>query len=362
VEIRAQAYAFCTTDTAVSNTTFYSYQIINRANLIIHNSYIGNWTDVEIGDYTDDYVGCDVSRGMGFGYNGDADDSGAAGYGLFPPAVGIDILSGPFADTSDGIDNDFNGIIDESLETIRMSGFLYYNNDFTDIGNPVSASHYYNYLRGIWKNNSPMDFGGDGFQTGGDPCSFMFPGNSDPLNFGTHGLPQPFAWTEENPCIGCAANNPGDRRFLMSTGQFTMYPGQVLHITKAAIWSRDSSGVTTSLDKLRTDDDEIQNFYDSNFNSVSTCALTSGINDPSILSMNVYPSPSASVVYFSGNIEPGKIVIKIFDGIGKLVYDRTLNNERNFYVDVSEWSDGVYYYKLSMGKKDSASGKLTVMH
>ena len=41
------------------------------------------------GNYQDDYVGCDVSRGLGYAYNGDALDEtngGAQGYGENPPA------------------------------------------------------------------------------------------------------------------------------------------------------------------------------------------------------------------------------------------------------------------------------------
>ena len=33
-----------------------------------------------------------------------------------------------------------------------MSKFVYYNNDFSDHGNPEDAIHYYNYLKGIWKD------------------------------------------------------------------------------------------------------------------------------------------------------------------------------------------------------------------
>ena len=61
-----------------------------------------------------------------------------------------------------------------------MSKFVYYNNDFTVIGNPESGTDIYNYLRGIWKDNIPMTYGGDGHGAGNgsttDLCNFMFPG------------------------------------------------------------------------------------------------------------------------------------------------------------------------------------------
>ena len=59
-----------------------------------------------MGYYYDDYVGCDVERGLGYCYNGDAYDENAGGYGNDPPAVGIDFFEGPLADLNDGVDND----------------------------------------------------------------------------------------------------------------------------------------------------------------------------------------------------------------------------------------------------------------
>ena len=109
-------------------------------------------------NYLDYYVGCDVNLGLGFCYNGDAEDEGAAGYGFNPPAIGVDFFQGPLADPNDGIDNDRDGIIDEANAQIIMSKFVYYNNDFTVIGNPSEGTHFYNYLRGIWKDNVPMTY------------------------------------------------------------------------------------------------------------------------------------------------------------------------------------------------------------
>ena len=70
----------------------------------------------------------------------------SAGYGTVPPAVGVDFFRGPLADSNDGIDNDRDGIIDELGEEIIMSKFVYYNNDFTVIGNPQTGQHVYNYF------------------------------------------------------------------------------------------------------------------------------------------------------------------------------------------------------------------------
>lgn len=271
VEIQAQAFGFNTND-EINNMTFYRYKITNRATTDLNETYFGAWVDPDLGNYLDDYVGCDVERGLGFCYNGDADDDGALGYGLNPPAVGVDFFEGPLADSADGIDNNRNGIVDEPGEQIIMSKFVYYNNDNTKFGNPNGAPEYYNYLRGIWRDNSPLVYGGNGYQTAGaDSCDFMFPGTSDPLNFGTHGTTPPFIWTESQPLgPNSVPNDPSDRRFLQSAGPFTLKPGAINYITTGVVWARTSSGgPEASVKLLKLADVKAQNLFESCFKVIN---------------------------------------------------------------------------------------------
>ncbi|TNE75810.1 MAG: T9SS C-terminal target domain-containing protein, partial [Bacteroidetes bacterium] len=142
MEIRAQAFAFASND-EVNNMTFYNYELINRGTQTLYETYFGFFTDGALGDPFDDYVGCDVNRGLGYYYNGDnfdGDNLGFFGYGDVPPAVGVDFFEGPYQD-NDGIDNAFgigpdealngigygDGIIDN--ERFGMRRFLYYSNN-----------------------------------------------------------------------------------------------------------------------------------------------------------------------------------------------------------------------------------------
>ncbi|MCF8295959.1 MAG: hypothetical protein K9J13_00320, partial [Saprospiraceae bacterium] len=82
-EIRAQAFAFATND-EINNMTFYSYEIINRSTYRLTETYFSQWVDTDLGYSHDDYVGCDILRGLGYCYNGDQfdeDGNGATGYG-----------------------------------------------------------------------------------------------------------------------------------------------------------------------------------------------------------------------------------------------------------------------------------------
>ena len=258
LEIHAQAFAF-TADNEINDMTFYNYKIINRSTLPLTDTYFGQWVDPDLGFYLDDYVGCDVNLGLGICYNGDAEDEGAAGYGFNPPAIGVDFFQGPLADAGDGIDNDRDGTIDELGEQIIMSKFVYYNNDQTVRGNPNSGTDIYNYLRGIWRDNVPMTFGGNGKGEGPgattELCNFMFPGVSDPMFPGQE-------WTEVT-----AGNSPADRRFIQSAGPFTLQPGAVNTITTGVVWARaKSGGNAASVQLVKVYDREAQALFDNNFN------------------------------------------------------------------------------------------------
>jgi hypothetical protein len=55
-----------------------------------------------------------------------------------------------------------------------------------------TAPEYYNFLRGFWKDNERMRYGGNAHPAGGGTgpiTDFMFPGDSDPLRLGTGRYP-----------------------------------------------------------------------------------------------------------------------------------------------------------------------------
>lgn len=366
LEIYAQAYAFCTSDSDLMNTTFYNYKIINRSSMVLQNAYMGQWVDADLGNYIDDYVGCDVGRDLGFAYNGDNDDDGPLGYGTNLAAVGVDILAGLKADSADGVDNNRNQIVDEVGEDIRMTNFMYYDNNGTNHGSPANAQEYYNYLRSVWRDNTSLCYGGNGYQVpGADSSLCMFPGNSDPNNYGTRGIPQSFLWTEEEPTgPGSIPNVPGDRRLLISSGRFSFQPGQVQSYSTAAVFARSSNGITASVTALKAADDRIQSFFDSQFTNIPTCAVHIGIDEVnSNFQLLIYPSPSSSQL--SMQIPDGEKIdctIRIFDALGKEIKSLETKNRTEISLSVADWVPGIYYYSIKSHKGQMIGGKFLVIH
>lgn len=281
MEIHAQAFAFSTNDD-INNMTFYNYRLYNRSTFTLTDTYFGVWVDADLGNAQDDFVGCDVIRGLGYCYNGDAVDGNGAinEYGANPPAVGVDFFEGPFQD-NDGIDNSVGIGFNQALnglgygdgtadnERFGMRRFLYHNNNGgggnINTTDPDNGSDYYNYLRGIWKDGTKMIYGGTGHVSGnGDPTTFadfMFPDDSDQeFYWGTQGKPVPI-WSEES-----AGNVPFDRRFLHSAGPFTLLPGADNDITVGVVWARAlSGGPFQSVRKLKQVDDKAQQLFASCF-------------------------------------------------------------------------------------------------
>ena len=285
MEIRAQAFAFASND-ELNNMTFYNYVLINQGTNELQDAIFAQWADPDVGYALDDYVGCDVQRGLGYAYNADPFDqsgSGSLGYGANPPAVGIDFFEGPFQD-ADGIDNpltldyqeaiDLKGIPYEGLgtgygddfpdnERLGMRKFLYYNNG-TD---PEDAPEYWAYMNGRWpSNNTDMVYGGDGFDIAGEgiKADFMFPDDSDPIGWGTGGQVQG-VWNEENDTNSDPSNPSGDRRFIQSAGPFTLEPGARNNITVGVVWTPGTGVKETTIAALKAADDKAQQLFNNCF-------------------------------------------------------------------------------------------------
>jgi len=386
VQIHGMAYAFQSPDPAINNSIFLNYKIIYKGTTTnIDSTCIGNWTDFDLGNYLDDYIGCDVKRNMYYAYNGDANDEGPIGYGFNPPAEGVVFLKGPEADTSDGVDNDRDSCIDCTLyhtssgdsivpdnllpEKIAMTSFMYYNNNNDPIdGNPAGPVDYFGYMQSIWRNGVHMTYGGNGHGGGpggtSDHARFMYPGNSDPYFWGTDGIPEA-NWDEVS-----AGNVPDDRRGVAASGPFTIFPGgPPICIDYAYVYARtDSGGPMASLDSLRSAVDRVRDFYLSHA-ELQTCGCTPpsltavhDLNKP-INDISVFPNPTHGKcnLQFNVNIKM-KLEIEIVDQTGRMV--RAISSKpvigmNRVQLNLESLAKGIYFVQLK-GENFFAAKKLTV--
>ncbi|MCB0718063.1 MAG: hypothetical protein KDD65_06430, partial [Bacteroidetes bacterium] len=259
MEIRVSAFAFNLAGD-LGNTTFYKYSMTYKGTQPLTDSWFGIWSDPDLGNATDDYVGSDTTLGLGFVYNADNDDEGSDGYGTPAPALGYDFFQGPLVPAPGETFTDPDGTVHQDATRLKMTRFMYYNNDGSVIGNPRGqTTDWYNYLQGIWQDNVRMCFGGNGHPTLSTvPCEgtadFMFPGDPAAQEF----------WSEFNIDGTGTANPPSDRRFLMSTGPFTFNPGDTQEIVYGIVWARADNNLA-SVTAMKNADALAQSAFDANF-------------------------------------------------------------------------------------------------
>ncbi len=346
IEVHAMLYGFKRPGQVLDSTVFINYKIYNRSSSTYHDVYLGQWLDFDLGYFADDYVGTDVENSMFYVYNGDANDGtspnpGPGTYGANPPAQGAMLIHGPDADTADGLDNNRNGTVDESGEDWQLSNFMYYNNDFTVHGNPATAADHYAYLKSYWLDGTPLTYGGNGY-TGSTACTFMFPGSSDPLGWGTNMVPQA-AWDEAS-----SNNIPGDRRGVGSCGPFEFAAGEVLCVEYALIYARGATqNNQPSVVALQNAADSIRNYYD--HGQVCNCSAwgITGISENTTpeLHFGLYPNPAVDVLTVTGLTSGEPSTFTISDMNGKTIAAGTLNGSRAV-IDVASLPRAVYTIRV----------------
>ncbi|MGA9116612.1 MAG: T9SS type A sorting domain-containing protein [Bacteroidota bacterium] len=240
IEVQMTAFAFNRAD-ALGNNIYYKWKLINRSGQPITDMYVTLWTDVDLGEATDDFDGCDTTLGLGYTYNADPDDGV---YGAAVPATGFDFLQGPLVPGAPGDTARFpDGRIAPGMRFLKMTSFLKYSNDATDLGNPNTGPEVLNYMRGRTRSGLPIT------DNNGNPTTFMFPGDpTQPLSSTN--------WIE--------AGASGDRRFMMSAGPFTMAAGDTQEIVAANLIAVGADYLG-SVVALKNADALVQTAYELNF-------------------------------------------------------------------------------------------------
>jgi hypothetical protein len=249
-EIHQTVFAFDRAD-ALGDMVFIKWRVINKGDADWDSTYFSIWLDPDIGDGNDDLVGCDPGLGLGYCYNGTNQDQK---YGSAPPASGIDFFQGPIVDQPDSVVTLPDGTVLRDKKMLKMTAFIFYNNNDSNQGNPNSSTDVWNYQRGYWRDYSPITDPSGGY------TPFMFSGDPET---GT-------GWLD---------SNNDDRRFLMTTGPFVLprwvdengngqpdlgEPG-VQEVVAGVMVARGASNLN-SVTKLKQIDVLAQMAYDMNFN------------------------------------------------------------------------------------------------
>ena len=203
---------------ALGNMLFRKYKIINKSNITFEDMYVSMWNDPDLGDASDDFVGCDTLLSLAYVYNANARDNI---YGRFPAAAGFDFFQGPIV-PSPGDSAIFEGQWIQDFKNLPMTAHYFFINPDAVYRDPTQGQYsgtleWYNYMQGRVGTTGQI------FpippQLGGGETVFALAGD-------------PVARTGWVDGLQHAAD---DRRAGMASGPFDMAPGDVQEIVVAEI-------------------------------------------------------------------------------------------------------------------------------
>jgi hypothetical protein len=314
---------------------FIKYTIINKSSLNWDSTFISMPSDPDLGDPSDDALGCDTNRSLSFSYNSDNSDPE---YGTNPPAVGIRVLQSPLFFTgsnNDTVKRPYDTLI--GYKSTNMSGYNRFVNGANECyGDPYDAIHAYNYMRGK------------------DGC-----GNSQ-INWITN-QPTTFRYSG-NACsrTGWYDSLPGSKRGIMNMGFVSMSPGDTQTVVLSYMITRDGGNNFQNVCALQSISDSALKYY---YNDFRTCTpigiepISTEIPLKFELAQN-YPNPFNPVTKIRFSIPNAPLSFGEGLGVGLRIYD-VLGKEIALLVNENlkpgiyeiDWNaenlpSGVYFYSL----------------
>jgi len=341
--------AWCYTNPGLQDMQFLKWVVINKNTSAWDSTRISLVCDPDLGDGTDDYIGCDTIRKIGYCYNADDQDGDGTGftYGLHPPAAGMVFL-------------------DCGSPNLNFKSFGHFNGASGPICevDPANPNHAYNYMKGFKRDGSPWIYPFTLAQT-----FFCYPGDPETV-------PSTTNWTEfngnvancggPNGTVTTSPNPPGDRRFIMNFSRTNsrMNPGdsQVVQISQLIARGNNNKNSVTLLKSLS---DTARAFCTNGF-VIGINPISTEIPKQFSLSQN-YPNPFNPSTIVKFDIPPftkggqgGFVQLIIYNALGQEI--TTLVNEQlrpgvyEVEWNAANYPSGVYFYKLVVGDNTNNGG------
>jgi len=155
-------------------------------------------------------------------------------------------------------------------------------------------------------------------------------------------------WTEK------AVNNaPGDRRFMVNIGKFTMQPGGMYELDYALVFTQDSANCDTNntclINSATKDNQRVKRWFNTNTYPSCLNLSTVGIKQNAMpqLNLSLYPNPANTNVYVEFATEQKNVTIEVFDMLGNIVQGLQYNEMGKYaIIPVSVLQSGVYLVKI----------------
>lgn len=353
----------CDTSSLYDDVIFKKMRIYARGQAI-DSLLTFTFSDIDLGNYNDDYVGTNVDLGLIYAYNGDLFDepnSGRPGFGNNLYSVGILSLKGPAIENNSTDDpanptiasgipvnayglND--GIVDNETYTLEGSVFQTGNGGFPS--NYVNPEDFEQLSQGNWTDGSTRYFSNTTIAS-----KYMFSASSDPLNYSTAGVAAGFEWSEYEPTgVGSVSNASGDRRTIGYNGKHSNSLNINEYVEKeyaliAAFSQTPAQTIWDSPNLLFAKAQGIKDAYNSN-NGACGAVFDPIEEDLTIpesenLQAILVPNPTSGLFTIQGL--PANAHITVVDANGRIVADDFSTNEQ-WSANSSDWNGSMFFVKI----------------
>ncbi|MCX7876021.1 MAG: hypothetical protein N2321_07640 [Melioribacteraceae bacterium] len=253
IEEQVTAWGYNATG-ALGNMMFRKFIIINKNKdkKAFTDMYVSWWSDPDLGDAGDDFVGCDTLLSLGYVYNANASDHTYDP--LPPPAAGFDYFQGPIVPGAATDEAIFKGKKVKGKKNLPMTSFYFFINGDAVYTDPTQGNYdrgtlgFYNLFQG--KVSTTGQFFTDPITKKATTKALA----GDPLT--------------RTGWIDGLLHAPGDRRLGMASGPFNMAFGDTQEVVVATICAGAIPGVDRlgAIGLLKFYDLQAQLAYDNFFN------------------------------------------------------------------------------------------------
>ncbi|MCB0267461.1 MAG: T9SS type A sorting domain-containing protein [Calditrichaeota bacterium] len=273
LELQVTTWAYNQPGAQLGQVIFKKYKLINKSGFQVDSMFVGQWSDPDVGIFTDDLVGCDIDLSLGFAFSGNLTDGDYDAFGIPPAAGGYDFFQGPLLDGVAGQDLNGNGIDDADdfgtfgLERVGpgkinlpMTSFGYFAAG-TSIDDPSfdydGTLEWYNLLNGYLPEVTVQPYTAVFGANAGNPTKFPLAGDAVKRTGDIDGFLIP----------------PGDRRMVLASGPFTMQPGDVQEIVVGVVGgivAQAGGNNRNAVAQLKLNDGLAQFLFSTNFEGIPT--------------------------------------------------------------------------------------------
>jgi hypothetical protein len=320
---------------ALGNVAFKKFKLIYKgtattpANATITDMYLCHWSDPDLGDAGDDYVGCDTLLSVGYVYNSKSIDKSYKPFGI-APSMGYDFLQGPIIPSLGG-SAVFDGKIRPGYKNLPMTSFIYFaaGGRYSDPPHTaIGAIQWYQMLRGL----PPTPQGPP------DPPMEIDPITGKPTVFWLSGDP-----VTRTGWIDGSWDTPGDRRMMQNSGPFTMAVGDTQEVVVGVVGGIGDDYLS-SINEMKQNDRTVQFVYNNLFTFIP----------PSFTATVSYPSSTSATIFLRASTSAGSvttITTSLYRNDGSKVSDVQLFDDGAHNDGAA--NDGVFANSLSLTREQS---------